>query len=270
MPQKADATQSSPAWAYQTILVPAIFTEWASRVADAAGIQPGQRVLDVACGTGVLTREIHQRVGPSGSVTGLDLNPDMLAVASNLTPGIDWQKGDAQSLPYPDGSFDAVVCHFALMFFNDRVKALSEMLRVVKPGGKIATIVWGALDKVPAYSRVTELLSTYIGEDAADFLREPFCLGDPDQLRQPFVEAGTGNLTITEQTGQARFPDIDTLLDAELKGWMPMNGITISPLQDQQMRQATYIALKEYIDDKGYVMFDMPTLIVTGNNTFNY
>jgi len=268
--QETRLASLSPAQAYQTILVPALFTEWAPRVADAVGIQAGQRVLDVACGTGVLTREIHHRAGPTGHVTGLDLNPDMLAVASTLTHAIEWKKGDAEALPFPDDHFDAAVCHFALMFFNDKVKALSEMLRVIKPGGKIAVIVWDALNNVPAYAKVTELLKTYIGEDAADALRKPFCLGDYDQLVPLFEQAGADNLAISQQIGHACFPDIDTLIDAELEGWMPMNGIVISTSQAQQIRQVAKTLLHEYIDENGQVRFAMSALIVTGNNTLNH
>ncbi|WP_211825104.1 class I SAM-dependent methyltransferase [Kistimonas asteriae] len=205
MKQETRPASLSPAQAYQTILVPALFTEWAPRVADAAGIQAGQRVLDVACSTGVLTREIHHRAGPTGHVTGMDLNPDMLAVASTLIHAIEWKKGDAEDLPFPDDHFDAAVCHFALMFFNDKVKALSEMLRVIKPGGKIAVIVWDALNNVPAYAKVTELLKADIGEDAADALRKPFCLGGYDQLVPLFEQAAPTIWPLANRSGMPAF-----------------------------------------------------------------
>ena len=144
------------------------------------------------------------------------------------------------------------------------------MLRVIRPGGKIAVIVWDALDKVPAYTKVTELLKTYIGDNAADALRKPFCLGDYDKLLQLFEQAGADNLTITQQTGHAHFPDIDALIDAELEGWMPMNGIAVSTSQAQHIKQAAKTQFSDCIDENGQVRFAMPALIVTGNNTLNH
>ena len=134
--------------AYEQFFVPALFQERAPRVVDAAQIQMGQRVLDVACGTGILAREAASRVGPAGFVAGLDVAPEMLTVARRLAPGIEWRQGTAESLPYTDRSFDAVVSQFGLMFFTDRRQALSEMLRVLAPGG-----IWRLLCGTPSTTR---------------------------------------------------------------------------------------------------------------------
>ena len=111
---------------YESCFVPAIFGAWAGRVADAAGITTGDRVLDVGCGTGVLAREALGRVGQEGQVVGLDLNEGMLAVAARTEPKIDWRQGDAASLPFEPASFDVVVSQFALMYFPDRVASLAR------------------------------------------------------------------------------------------------------------------------------------------------
>ncbi|HEX9756314.1 MAG TPA: methyltransferase domain-containing protein [Nitrospiria bacterium] len=113
---------------------------------EAANIKPGQRVLDVACGTGVLAREASLRVGSSGAVFGLDLNPGMLHIAERHAPSIKWRQGRAESLPFPDQSFDTVVSQFGLMFFTDRPQALREMFRVLTPGGHLGIAVWDSLD----------------------------------------------------------------------------------------------------------------------------
>src|SRR5262249_1181532 len=113
--------------AYDQLFVPALFQEWAPRVAAAAELLPGQRVLDVACGTGVMSREAAGCVGARGSVVGLDRNPGMLAVANRRNPGITWQEGTAEALPYRDAFFDAVVSQFGLIFFypcNGWIKTL--------------------------------------------------------------------------------------------------------------------------------------------------
>src|SRR5690606_33009557 len=145
-------TRIDAAEAFETHFVPALFAEWAPRVADAAGLQTGHRVLDVACGTGVLAREAARRVGPQGFVWGLDLDDGMLTVAGRRAPEIEWRQGTAESLPYADRSFDAVVSQFGLMFFPDRTKALREMQRVLRPGGRIGVAVWDSLENTPAYA----------------------------------------------------------------------------------------------------------------------
>lgn len=142
--------QIDAAHADEALFVPALFGQWAPKVADAAQIQPGQRVLDVGCGTGILAREIASRIGSVGRVAGIDPSPGMRAVAKRLAPAVEWREGVAESLPFPDRSFEAVASQFALMFFADRRQALREMLRVLTPGGRLAIAVWDSLDNILA------------------------------------------------------------------------------------------------------------------------
>ncbi|MCB1588829.1 MAG: methyltransferase domain-containing protein, partial [Xanthomonadales bacterium] len=114
MDVQPEAVQAAEA--YEAMFVPALFAQWAPRVLDGVALSPGQRVLDVACGTGVLAREAARRVGLSGAVSGLDPAPGMLAVARRSAEVVDWREGVAESLPYADGQFDAVVSQFGLMF----------------------------------------------------------------------------------------------------------------------------------------------------------
>ncbi len=137
---RAQATRS-PAEVYEEFFVPALFRQWASRVADAAGIEPGQQVIDVACGTGVLARTVADRVGAKGKVVGLDASAEMLAVARRKAPAIEWRQGRAEALPFASDSFDAAVSQFGLMFFEDRRAALQEMLWTVRRGGRLAVAV---------------------------------------------------------------------------------------------------------------------------------
>ena len=172
--------------AYEQAFVPALFGQWAPRMVAAARLEPGQRVLDVACGTGVLAREAASRVEPTGLVAGLDSNRGMVTVASRLEPRVHWRTGTAESLPFPDASFDAVVSQFGLMFFGDRIRSLREMLRVLVPGGQLAVAVWDSVENIPAYAAEVALLERVAGQLAADALRAPFVLGDPKELASLF------------------------------------------------------------------------------------
>ena len=118
---------------YEKCLLPALFTQYAPRVVASADVRAGHRVLDVACGTGVVSREAAAVSGEDALVTGVDISPGMLAVARDIRPTIDWRLGDAANLPFADAVFDRVVCQFGLMFFPDPGRALGEMLRVLKP-----------------------------------------------------------------------------------------------------------------------------------------
>ena len=167
---------------YDSFFVPALFEQWTDVVLDAADVQPGHRVLDVGCGTGVLARTARARVGEDGHVAGLDPNDGMLAVARRSEPSVEWQTGSAEEMPFPDHSFDRTVSQFALMFFADPDAALSEMSRVTRPAGRVAIAVWDELSNNSGYARLATLVGELFGSAAADAIRAPFRLGDRDLL----------------------------------------------------------------------------------------
>lgn len=262
------STDASPedvaaATAYDTLLVPALFEAWAPRVADAARLSSGARVLDVACGTGVLTREVAARVGDASRVAGLDLSPGMLAVAQRAAPSIGWQQGAAQSLPFADESFDAVVSQFALMFFPDRAGALREMLRVSAAGGRLAVAVWGSLDDNPAYAHEVALLERLAGRDAADAVRAPFSLGDREALESLAAEAGLGSATVRAHAGKGRFPSVRAMVEADLRGWLPMMGITLDEALIDVILCEAEDALAQFVTTNGRLEFATSALILT-------
>ena len=148
----------SAAEVYDEFFVPALFQQWVGHVADAAAIEPGHRVMDVACGTGVLAREAAKRVSSGGAVTGVDRNDGMIATAAKRAPEIEWRIAQAESLPFEDNSFDTVVSQFGLMFFEDRAQGIAEMWRTVKPGGRLAVAVWDKLENVRGYAVIEKLL----------------------------------------------------------------------------------------------------------------
>lgn len=255
------------ATAYEELLVPALFAHWAPLVADAAEIGPGDRVLDVACGTGVLARAAAQRVGPAGVVTGLDPGAGMLEVARRRAPGIQWREGVAESLPFADSSFDAVVSQFGLMFFPDREAALGEMLRVLKPDGRMAVAVWNVLEENPAYATEVEILRRHAGEEAAAALTAPFPLGDLDALSALFAGVGARNLHIETAAGTARFPSVRAMIEADIHGWLPLAGHELSREQAELIVGDAEKLLDRYVAADGTMSFPMSAHIVTAETT---
>src|SRR5262245_28186220 len=180
----------SPAEVYGEFFVPALFRQWGRIVADMARVGPGQRALDVACGTGVLARAMAEHAGPDGAVTGLDPNEEMLAVARGKSTRIEWKQGRAEALPFADASFDRVASQFGLMFFADQAAGLREMMRALRPGGRLAVAVWDALDHSPGYAVLAELLQRLFGAAVAEAFRAPFVLGERTALGSLCEEAG--------------------------------------------------------------------------------
>jgi len=262
MVDSASPGEIAAAAAYEGLHVPALFRQWAPRVAEAARIETGQRVLDVACGTGVLAREAAGRVGSEGSVTGLDAGRGMLAVAERLAPGIEWREGTAESLPFEDASFDAVVSQFGLMFFRDRTGALREMARVLAPGGRMAVAVWESLERSEAYPDEVALLERLAGQPAADALRAPFALGDRKELAALFDGVSVGPVEISTQRGTARFPSIRTMVEADLRGWLPVMGVVLTEEQIEDILEGAEEVLRRFVTPDGAVVFDSPAHIV--------
>jgi ubiquinone/menaquinone biosynthesis C-methylase UbiE len=245
---------------YERFFVPALFAEWPRHVLAAAGVGPGDQVLDVACGTGVLARAAADRVG-SDRVVGIDVNDGMLAVARATAPGIAWQCGFAEALPFEDDSFDRVVSQFGLMFFADRSKAISEMLRVVKPDGAVTVAVWGPLEATPGYAVVTEILTDLFGADVAESIRAPYSLGDPGELERLLTEAGADDITVRTITGRARFESVEAWIYTDIKGW------TLADVIDDEGYELLRIEapqrLSRFVLEDGSVAFDAPAHIAT-------
>jgi len=256
--------QIAGARAYENLHVPALFEQWCCRMLDAAEVKPGNKVLDVACGTGVLARAAAGRVGPAGHAVGVDPGKGMLAVAQELAPDVEWREGVAEALPYPENSFDAVVSQFGLMFFSNRPRALGEMIRVLKPGGRLVVAVWDSLENSDAYPIEVEVLKRLAGDAAANALRAPFVLGKRDALIDLFHASGVESLEIETVNGTARFPSIKAMVEADLRGWLPVMGVFLNEEQINGILSEAETALAEYATEDGDVVFNAPAHIVTG------
>lgn len=250
--------EQSASEAYEAYLVPTIFTAWADRLLEAAGVQNGDRVLDVACGTGIVARRAATRVGDSGSIVGLDVNEKMLAVAAETTtdghPPIEWRQDDATDLPFSDEEFDVVSCQQALQFFDDPSTAIEEMRRVLTPGGRIALSVWRPLDFQPAYLVLADALEHHIGDEAGTMMRSPFPDWDADYLRTLASNAGVDTVSVTIEIDSMRYPSVREFVRREVASSPLAEPIAaIEQAVRDDLIQDVEHALDVYLDDEGIV-----------------
>ena len=244
--------------AYERYLVPIFFEPWADRLLASADVRPGEQVLDVACGTGSVARRAAGRVGPSGTVTGLDLNEGMLAVARRAAgaahPAIEWRQGDAAELPFADGSFDVILCQQAVQFFPDRTRALREMRRVLRRSGRAAFSVLRGIEHSPAYVPMADALSRYVAPEAGEMVRSIFPAWDLEHVRGLAREAGFADVRARIEVGSIRYPSPEEFLRQEaacspLAG--PLRGMP-DKVRDALVRDLG-AALESYRDDDGIV-----------------
>lgn len=250
----------SAAETYEAFFVPALFDQWPDRVLDVAGLSPGDDVLDVGCGTGIVARAAARRLQGSGSVTGLDLNEGMLAVARRAAEPVAWYQGPAEALPFAADSFDRVVSQFALMFFADRTAALEEMVRVGRPGGTVTLATWAAVDESPGYRAMVDLLRRLFGDEVASALLAPFTLGTEEQLRAATVDLLPGAV-VTRHEGEARFESLEAWVRTDVKGWTLAD--LIDDAQYAELLSAATTELAHFVAPDGGVRFPAPALIAT-------
>lgn len=209
---------SSPAEIYESFMVPSLFGPAASHMLRLAQPQPRERVLDLACGTGIIAREVASHVGPQGHVVGLDLNPDMLAVAGTVAEReeleITWQECRAEQTPFPDGSFDLVLCQHGLQFMPDRRQVLNEAHRVLANDGRMVLSVWRTFEHNPFPKALDDAVFRHIGVPT---IKAAFSLGDENELRTLLSDAGFREIVIEPASIRSRFPDPDRYVDLQVQ-----------------------------------------------------
>jgi ubiquinone/menaquinone biosynthesis C-methylase UbiE len=200
---------STPAEVFDQFFGPTLFMPWAHLLLEHAQPLPGERVLDLACGTGTVARLVAPIVGPAGKVVALDIHSGMLAIArARPVPEgatIEWRQGDATVLDLPDDTFDLTLCQQGMQFFADRAAAAREMWRVLIGGGRVVLNLWQALHRHPVYEALGEAEARYLGAPVSA-VAAPWSLTNAEELRALLEAAGFERITITPQSLDVHFP----------------------------------------------------------------
>ena len=244
---------------YDELYLPALFEEWCPVVVEAAQIQKGHHVIDVACGSGALAIAILDHIGPEGTVVGIDNNEGMLKVAKSKSSRVEWRNASAEALPFDDEHFNCAVSQFGLMYFPDRENALREMMRVVQPGGSLVIVVWDKLENNPGFAAEEQLWQHVFGDESADESLNN--LGDKRALQNLFSSSGMPDAEITTHRGTARYSSIESWIHAGAKGWTEDDAISDEQLD--LLLQTADKELVEFITADGTVAFPTSAHIVT-------
>jgi ubiquinone/menaquinone biosynthesis C-methylase UbiE len=243
---------------YEEFYLPALFEEWAPLVVEAAQTQKGDRVIDVACGTGALAIAVSEHVGPKGAIAGIDVNDGMLNIARSKSSSVEWLNAPAEALPFNDDQFNCVVSQFGLMYFQNQENAIREMMRVLQQGGSLAVVVWDKFDKNPGLAAEEHLWQQVFGGEVDE---TPYRLGDKGVLENLFKSSGVNDIQITTHKGTARFDSIASWIHTGAKGWTEDDA-----LSDDQLKLLLETAEEEltrFRTSQGTVAFTTSAHIVT-------
>jgi ubiquinone/menaquinone biosynthesis C-methylase UbiE len=206
---------------YDRHLVPMIFEPYALDITQRLGALEPSRVLEVAAGTGAVTRTITAQLPPSVALVATDLSPSMIehATKAGTARPVEWQVADALQLPFPDDSFDAVVCQFGVMFFPDRAAGYREALRVLRPGGWLLFNVWDRIEHNDFAHVVSTAIATRYPDDPPMFMqRIPHGYFQPDEIRADLAAAGFHDVTIDEVGARSVAPTSEIVARAYCYG----------------------------------------------------
>lgn len=207
----SDQKELSPAMIYETFYVPGMFGPLADILVEYAAPQPGEQVIDAACGTGVVARRIAPKIGQQGKIVAVDLNPEMIKNAKILPipegASIEWQVSDATNLDVSANSFDLITCQQGLQFFRDRLSALQKFQNVLTEDGRLCIAVWKSIEFHPLWSAMSEVEARHLESLGVSFsdIIAPFSLGDSEILRALLDEAGFGKSEVLSHDVPAKF-----------------------------------------------------------------
>lgn len=219
-----------------------------------ADLQKGQSVLDISCGTGLVTLPIAKAVAPVGKVTAIDLSEGMLEKAraranEHKINNISFQQMDAESLDFAENSFDVVVCSLGLMYFPNPQKALQEMFRVLKPGGRASALVWGNRNKC-GWADIFPIVDRRVASDVCPLF---FQLGGKHALERAFTKAGFGDVISQRFSLMLHFNDEEEACIAAFLGGAVALAYQKFDNQTQREADQEYLAsIKQYRNEKGY------------------
>jgi ubiquinone/menaquinone biosynthesis C-methylase UbiE len=256
MVDRAEPLDTTAAEAFEKFLVPATSRPLAEEVVRLAAPVPGERILDVACGTGIVIRLAAPLVAPGGTADGLDFDPAMIAVARAVVPCPDgvtlsWHCADAQQMPFEDATFDVVLCLLGLQYMPDRVASLSEMRRVIKPDGRLVLAVWTSLEDCKGPHAIAQALSRQNIDPAA--ILKAYSLSDADRLRELAHEAGFGHAETRTVSTTAHFPSIRQFVEGFAAGSISGRAAIskLSKTQRAEFVEDIQRALQQYDDGNG-------------------
>ena len=263
-------SDSAPFWEKHGATIRTMFSEITAALIEEAGITTGHRVLDVAGGAGEPSLTIAEKVGPGGSVMYTDLIPGMVNAAAaeahrrGIT-NIDFRHCAADSLPFAENSFDAVVSRLGAMFFPDPLAALREMLRVAKSGGKLSAVVWYKSEFNPFSYEVTQIVSRHLPSDSSP-THDAFRFAEPGKLADVFNHAGATEVCerlLKFDIAAPISPEEFWELRSETSGTLRDKLKAASPETRQKVRHEVLAAISKYFPNN-QMKFPGQMLIVTG------
>jgi ubiquinone/menaquinone biosynthesis C-methylase UbiE len=257
-------TDVNPAVNYERYFVPAIGAPLATDLVRRATLRPGERVLDVACGTGIVARLVSQEIDEIGMIAGLDIDPDMLAVARSVTPSgspVEWHEADTGAMPFPDASFDVVLCQMGLQFMPDKPAALREMGRVLVRGGRLVLNVPGPTPRL--FAIMEKVIARHIGNEAAGFVNRVFSLHDTIEIRDLIASADFHDVSVQSDTNSLPLPQPREFLWQYVQS-TPLAGV-VAKADDKRrdsLERDIVAQWQEFVQDSA-LMLRVRTVVVT-------
>ena len=249
--------RGSAAEAYERYIVQAFMQGWTHALLETANLAAGARVLDVACGTGVVARLVATRIGQKRRVVGVDLNTGMLATARMLPQSptgvaVEWREGNVTALPFPEATFDAVLCQQGLQFFPDKPAALRDMHRVLVPTGQLVLSVWRGIAHCPWQRSVADALERHVSSEAAMGIRGAFALADKEELRTLITAAGFRAVRIRIDSQVIRYPSLKEFVSGYLSA-TPVAKVAANLDEPKRLAVLREIetSLQGHLDDEG-------------------